>query len=102
VGPGTGLDKVKRRKSCRYWGSNSDLSAVQPVACRYTECAIEQIRFTKKGKKEEARERRQRSEAEIKNTVYVPISFPFSARNVISFYNSFVALFALDVFSAYR
>jgi hypothetical protein len=39
---------------------------------------------------------------EIKNTVYVPVSFPFPAKNVISFYNSFVALFPLDVFSAYR
>jgi hypothetical protein len=50
--------------------------------------------------REEGRSKR-KEETEIKNTVYVPVSFPFSAKNVISYYNSFVALFALDVFSAY-
>jgi hypothetical protein len=37
VGPGTGLDYVKRRKILSHRDSNSVSSAVQPVASRYTE-----------------------------------------------------------------
>jgi hypothetical protein len=40
VGPRTDLDGVERRKSYPYRDSNSDPSAVQPVASRYTDCAI--------------------------------------------------------------
>jgi hypothetical protein len=40
VGPRTDLDNVERRKSCPYQDSNSDLSAVQPTASRYTDCTI--------------------------------------------------------------
>jgi hypothetical protein len=36
----TGVDDVERRKSCPYRDSNSDPSAVQFVASRYTDCAI--------------------------------------------------------------
>jgi hypothetical protein len=35
-----GLDEVERKKSCSYQDSNSDPSAVQPVASRYADCAI--------------------------------------------------------------
>jgi hypothetical protein len=38
VGPRTGLDDAERRKSCPYRDSNSDRSAVQPVASRCTGC----------------------------------------------------------------
>jgi hypothetical protein len=37
VGPRTGLEDVERRKFCPYLDSNSDPSAVQPVASRYTD-----------------------------------------------------------------
>jgi hypothetical protein len=30
----------RAEKSCLYWDSKSDLTAVQPVASRYTDCAI--------------------------------------------------------------
>jgi hypothetical protein len=40
VGPRTGLDNVQRRKILPYRDLNSDLSAVQPVASCYTDCAI--------------------------------------------------------------
>jgi hypothetical protein len=35
----TGLDDMQRRKPWPYRDSNFDLSAVQPVASRYTDCA---------------------------------------------------------------
>jgi hypothetical protein len=37
VGPRTGLDDVEKRK---FWDSNSDPSAVQPVASLYTHCTV--------------------------------------------------------------
>jgi hypothetical protein len=37
VGPRTGLDDVEKRNSRPYRDSNSDPSAVQPVASRYTD-----------------------------------------------------------------
>jgi hypothetical protein len=40
VSPSTDLDDVERRKSCLYRYSNSDPSAVQPVASRYTDWGI--------------------------------------------------------------
>jgi hypothetical protein len=42
MGPRTGLDDMEKRreKSRPYRDSNSNLSAVQPVANRYTDCAI--------------------------------------------------------------
>jgi hypothetical protein len=40
MAPGTGLDDVERVKSCLYWYSNSDPSAVQPVASCYIDWAI--------------------------------------------------------------
>jgi hypothetical protein len=40
VGLSTGLNDVERRKILPYWNSNSDHSAVQPVASRYTDSAI--------------------------------------------------------------
>jgi hypothetical protein len=41
VGARTSLNDVKRRKkSCPYRNSNSDHSAVQPLASRYTDCVI--------------------------------------------------------------
>jgi hypothetical protein len=36
----TGMDDVEGGKSCPYRDSNSDPSAVQPVASRYTDSAI--------------------------------------------------------------
>jgi hypothetical protein len=38
--PQNGLDDLERKKSGPYRDSNSDSSAVQPVATRYTDCAI--------------------------------------------------------------
>jgi hypothetical protein len=38
VGPRAGLYDVKKINSCLYWDSNP--SVVQPVAIRYTDCAI--------------------------------------------------------------
>jgi hypothetical protein len=38
MGPRTGLDDVERENSSTYRDSNSDPSAVQPVARRYTDC----------------------------------------------------------------
>jgi hypothetical protein len=40
VGPRVGLDDVKKRKLLILRDSNSDLSVVEPVACRSTDCAI--------------------------------------------------------------
>jgi hypothetical protein len=40
MGPGTGLDDVKKRKILPLPGFNSVPSALQPVASRYTDCAI--------------------------------------------------------------
>jgi hypothetical protein len=40
VNPRTGLDDVERRKSYPYRDSNSDPSAVQPLASRYIDCTI--------------------------------------------------------------
>jgi hypothetical protein len=40
VGPKTCLEDVERRKSCSYRDSNCGPSTVQPVATRYTDCAI--------------------------------------------------------------
>jgi hypothetical protein len=40
VGPRSGLDDLEGRKSCSYWDSKSDPSAIQPVARRYTDYAI--------------------------------------------------------------
>jgi hypothetical protein len=40
MGPITGLDEVERENSCPYRNSNSDPSVIQPVASRYTDCAI--------------------------------------------------------------
>jgi hypothetical protein len=40
VGPRTGLDEVEKRKFLPYRDSNFDPSVVQPVASRYTDCAI--------------------------------------------------------------
>jgi hypothetical protein len=37
VDPRTGLDDVEKRKFLTYRDSNSDPSAVQPVASRYTD-----------------------------------------------------------------
>jgi hypothetical protein len=37
VGPRTDLDDVEKRKSCPHQNSNSDPSAFQPVASRYTD-----------------------------------------------------------------
>jgi hypothetical protein len=41
VGPGTGLDDVKRRKIWPLQGFEFCPSAGQPVASRYTDCAIQ-------------------------------------------------------------
>jgi hypothetical protein len=38
VGDQNGLDDMERRKSCPYRDSNSEHSAVRPVANRYTHC----------------------------------------------------------------
>jgi hypothetical protein len=40
VGPRAGLDDVEMRKFFPHRDSNSGLSVVQPVASRYTDCAI--------------------------------------------------------------
>jgi hypothetical protein len=40
TGPRTGLDDVERGKIVSIPDSNSDTSVVQPVAGRYTDCAI--------------------------------------------------------------
>jgi hypothetical protein len=40
VGLRTGINDVERRKILPQQDSNSDLSVIQPVASRYTDCAI--------------------------------------------------------------
>jgi hypothetical protein len=40
VDPRVGLDDVEKKKFLPYRDSNSDPSVVQPVASRYTNCAI--------------------------------------------------------------
>jgi hypothetical protein len=45
VDPRTRLDDVEGEKSCPYRDSNSDPSAVQPVASRYTDCDIPALCF---------------------------------------------------------
>jgi hypothetical protein len=40
MGPRTGLVDGRGEKCFPYRDSNSDPSAVQPVACRYTDCAL--------------------------------------------------------------
>jgi hypothetical protein len=47
MGLGAGLDAVESRKiSYPYWEPNPDSSAVQPVACRYTDPAVSEIKNT--------------------------------------------------------
>jgi hypothetical protein len=46
VGPKTGLEDMEKRKSYPYWESNSDPSAVQPIASSYTDCAIPAFKLT--------------------------------------------------------
>jgi hypothetical protein len=45
VSPTAGLDDVKGEISCPYRDSNSDPSAVQPIASHYTDCANGTCRF---------------------------------------------------------
>jgi hypothetical protein len=45
VGPRIGLDNVKNRKSLTFRNSNSDSSTFQPVASRYTDCAIPALQY---------------------------------------------------------
>jgi hypothetical protein len=45
VGPRTGVDAVKRKIHCPRRESNSDSSAVQPLARRYIDCAINHSEF---------------------------------------------------------
>jgi hypothetical protein len=33
----------RRENSWSYWGSNSDLSVIQPLASRYTDCATSKV-----------------------------------------------------------
>jgi hypothetical protein len=40
VDPRDSLDDLEKENSCPYRDSNSNLSVVQPVASRYTDCAI--------------------------------------------------------------
>jgi hypothetical protein len=40
VGPGTGLDDVKKIKSWTFRDSNTVPSAVHPVAIHYTDCTV--------------------------------------------------------------
>jgi hypothetical protein len=43
VDPRAGLDNMEKRKFLPYRNSNSDLSVVQPVGSRYTDCATPKI-----------------------------------------------------------
>jgi hypothetical protein len=40
VDPKADLDDVEKRKFLPHWDTNSETSVVQPVASRYTDCAI--------------------------------------------------------------
>jgi hypothetical protein len=46
VGPRSGLDDVEKRKFLTLPGLNSDPLVVQPVASRYTDCAILAVKYT--------------------------------------------------------
>jgi hypothetical protein len=39
MGLRAGVDEIDRRKSCPYWDSSSDLSAILLVSSRFIDCA---------------------------------------------------------------